>query len=239
VLLFPLHDLAPEDRLMLLVTLTDGTELPFTVTSRQETPDDRTGDQQVNVFRDHKAPNAVLASLYDSLGRERELREENERLKQERERQRKEDASADHALAALLVNDARTQTPFVRHQKWVDRDGETAMIVEVLSGKRKAAVVFEVTNLNPDKPWRVKEVRLSPTRPGVEPGSLFREEAKPFALHMDRDEIPPGASGRVAVVVDKSAFTSKDGPADLALELFRQDGLLNALVVLDHRLARE
>jgi hypothetical protein len=56
---------------------------------------------------------------------------------------------------------------------------------------------------------------------------------------MDRDEIPPGASGRVAVVVDKSAFISKNRPADLVLELFRHDGLLNALLVLDHRLARE
>ena len=32
VLLEPLHDLEPEDRFVLLVTLADGTELPFTVT---------------------------------------------------------------------------------------------------------------------------------------------------------------------------------------------------------------
>jgi hypothetical protein len=56
VLLVPLHDIEPEDRFILLVTLADGTELPCTVTSRQETLIDRTGDQQVNVFRDHKAP---------------------------------------------------------------------------------------------------------------------------------------------------------------------------------------
>jgi hypothetical protein len=44
--------------------------LSFTGTSRQETTDNRTGDQQVNVFRDREAPKAVLASLYDSLRRE-------------------------------------------------------------------------------------------------------------------------------------------------------------------------
>lgn len=73
VLVELLHDLEPEDRFLLRVTLEDGTEVPFTVTSRQETTDDRTGDQQVNVFRDREVPKAVLASLYDSLSREREL----------------------------------------------------------------------------------------------------------------------------------------------------------------------
>lgn len=107
VLVEPLHDLKPKDRFMLLVTLADGTELPFTVTSRQESPSDRSGDQQVNVFRDHKAPKAVLASLNDALGRERQLREEVERY-------RKED-SADHALATLLVKGARKMTPFRQH----------------------------------------------------------------------------------------------------------------------------
>ncbi len=67
----------------------------------------------------------------------------------------------------------------------------------------------------------------------------LKEDARAFALRTDRDEIAPGASGRVAIVVDKSAFSSENGPVDLALELFRHDGLLNALVVLDHRLARE
>jgi hypothetical protein len=55
VLLVPLRDLEPQDRFLLLVTLADGTELPFTVTSRQEAIDDRTGDQQVNVFRDRES----------------------------------------------------------------------------------------------------------------------------------------------------------------------------------------
>lgn len=39
----------------------------------------------------------MLSGLYDSLNRERKLREENERLK-------KEENSVDHALATLLAN---------------------------------------------------------------------------------------------------------------------------------------
>jgi hypothetical protein len=47
VVLVPLQNLAPEDRFLLRVTLVDGSELPFTVTSSQ----DRV-DGQVNVFPD-------------------------------------------------------------------------------------------------------------------------------------------------------------------------------------------
>ncbi len=128
VLLEPLRDLEPEDRLMLLVTLVDGTELPFTVTSRQKTPHDRTGDQQVNVFRDREAPKAVLASLYDALRREGQLREEVERF-------RKED-SVNHALAGLLAKGVIKQTPFRERHKALFKNptgvGESGQIAVVL-----------------------------------------------------------------------------------------------------------
>jgi len=107
------------------------------------------------------------------------------------------------------------------------------------SGKKKAAVVFHVKNLDPNTPWKVREVLLSPSRPGEEPGVVFKKQAKPFALRTDREESAPGATGRVAIVVDKSAFASENGLTDLVLELFRHDGQLNAVLVLDHRLARE
>jgi hypothetical protein len=91
-----------------------------------------------------------------------------------------------------------------------------------------------------DVPWKLKEVQLSamlsrqsfdePVRTG---------EKKEFALRMSRDEIQRGESGYIAVVADKSAFTSRDGPIHLALELFRQDGLQQAVVLLDHRIVEE
>ncbi|MBZ4419780.1 DUF2381 family protein [Myxococcus sp. RHSTA-1-4] len=218
VLLLPLQDLEPEDRLPLRVMLTDGTEVPFIVTAR-----DGLGDQQVNVFPDRKSTLAVHAALTDALNRERALRRENDRY-------RKEETSADHALAALLASGSTQQTPFIERQKWVLRDGEMEMVVRVYAGKAKAAVVFHITNPKSERPWSLMEARLSTASSG---------EARPFALRMDQDSIAPGASGRLAVVADRSAFKSGDGFDNLELELFRHDGLRHAYVLLDHRLARE
>ena len=226
VLLEPLHDLKPEDRLMLLVTLADGTELPFTVTSRQESPSDRTGDQQVNVFRDHKAPKAVLASLYDALGRERVLQEEVERF-------RKED-SEDHALATLLVKGAEKMTRFRPRLVKLFKSPEGVEVhISVLTSKNrdKAAVVFKVTNNCPLEPWSLMEARLV-TEDGGEP--------RPFALRASQVQWRPrGDTGQIAVVMDADAFNSKNGPERLVLELFREgDGLRQASVQLDPRLLR-
>ncbi|WP_164011291.1 DUF2381 family protein [Pyxidicoccus trucidator] len=218
VLLVPLQNLEPEDRLPLLVKFTDGAEVPFIVTAREGR-----GDQQVNVFPDRKTSKAVHAALSDALVRERGLREENDRF-------RKEETSPDHALAALLVSDSTKQTPFIEHQKWVLRDGEVEVVVRVYSGKAKAAVVFHIKNQESERQWSLMEARLSTTSSG---------EARPFALRMDRASIAPGSSGRFAVVADKSAFKSDGGFTNLVLELFRHDGLQQGYVLLDHRLARE
>jgi hypothetical protein len=57
---------------------------------------------------------------------------------------------------------------------------------------------------------------------------------------MDRNEIVPGQSGRIAVVVDKSAFEMEGGQlADLALQIFRGDGLLQVAVAMEHTLIRK
>lgn len=223
VLLVPLHDLKPEDRFLLLVTLADGTEIPFTVTSQKEAFGDRAGDQQVNVFRDHKAPHAVLASLNDSLDRERRLQEQNEQL-------RKQENSVDHAFATLLAQGAVKQTPFVQEHTALIKEYGVELLVRVYSGKGKAAVVFQIKNQSLDSPWRLMDARLFTESSGT---------PRPFALRMDSTEIAPGASGTLAVVADQSAFTSEKGPVDLALELFRHDGLQQAFVLLDHNLARK
>ncbi|HEX8824423.1 MAG TPA: DUF2381 family protein [Archangium sp.] len=226
VLLEPLRDLESEDRLMLLVTLADGTELPFTVTSRQETTDDRTGDQQVNVFRDREAPKAVLASLYDSLRREGQLRAEVERY-------RKED-SVNHSLAGLLAKGDTKQTPFrQRYTALFKSPTGVELHVSVLASRNrdKAAVVFKVKNNSPTEPWSLMEARLI-TDDG-------REE-RPFALRASQKYWGPGGqSGQIAVVLDASAFDSKTGPDRLVLELFREgDGLRQAWVHLDKQMLR-
>lgn len=226
VLLYPLRDLTPEDRFLLMVTLTDGTEIPFIVTAHQQTYYDREIDQQVNVFADREGYNAVLASLYRSLETERELREENERY-------RKEENSVDHAYATLLANGAVKQTPFRLAKTVILKDGEVDMKVEIFSAKRngKAAVVVQIANTHLNEPWKFQEARLT-----SEPSSL---STRPFALRMNQTEIIPGASGTLAVVVDKGSFTSKQGLTDLALEIFRSDGSQQVVVFLDHRLVHE
>ena len=226
VLVEPLRDLEPEDRLMLRVTLADGTELPFTVTSRQETLDDRAGDQQVNVFRDREAPKAVLASLYDALRREGKLREEVERY-------RKED-SVNHALAGLLAKGATKQTPFWERKKALFKSPsgvEVLVAVYASKNRDKAAVVFSVQNNSPSEPWSLMEARLI-TDDG--------RERRPFALRASQEYwAPGGGSGRIAVVLDASAFDSENGPDRLVLEIFRQgDGLRQAWVFLDRGVLR-
>lgn len=221
VVVVPLLDLAPEDRFILLVTLEDGTELPFTVTSRKQLVSDRDGDQQVNVFRDRAAPDAVLASLYDSLGRERVLQEKVERYE-------KED-SVDHALASLLLKGAVGMTPLRPRRTWSIKGDGVDMSIKTFSSKYKAAAVFRITNQDPKEPWKLTEARLLNPRTG---------QSRPFALRMDQDVILPGASGSIAVVADKSAFAPNDGTDQLVLQLFRSDGLQQAYVRLERPVGR-
>jgi len=222
VVLEPLRDIEPGDRFMLLVTLRDGAEIPFVVTSEQQPLDGRReADQQVSVFRDHESAGAVQASLYESLKRERGLREKVERYEQE--------DSVDHALAALLAKGAPQQTPFREVRKWRVREGDVQFTVRLFSGTGKAAAVFTITNRE-DHPWKMKMARLY-TEAGW--------KDKPFAVRRDSDAITPGTTGSVAVVVDKSAFEDGAMATNLLLEIYRDDGYRQLLVVLDPALARQ
>ncbi len=221
VVVVPLQDLKPEDRLLLLVTLVDGTELPFTLATRKQTVSDREGDQQVNVFRDREAPHAVLASLYDALGRERVLREEVERLRGE--------DSVDHALASLLLKGAVRMTPFRPRRSWSFKGDGVNMDVQTFLSKDKSAVVFRIMNQDSDESWKLQEARLLNPRTG---------QTRSFALRMEQDAIAPGSSGGIAVIADRSAFTAEDETDQLVLQLFRSDGLQQAYVVLERPVGR-
>ncbi|GMU11277.1 hypothetical protein ASNO1_75310 [Corallococcus caeni] len=224
VILEPLRELDSGEALPLLVTLVDGTEFTFLVKARSR---ESWGwiDYQVNVFKDPDSYNAVLSSLYDSLNRERKLSEENERFK-------KEENSVDHAYATLLANGQVKKTPFRRAKFWRSKNEDMDMVVEVFSGPEKAAAVIHLTNTYYGQPWRFDGAYL--TR------DFSSYTARPFALRMNRSVLVSGQSGRIAVVVDKSAFEDKDGQlTDLALQIFRDDGLLQVLVAMDHTLLRQ
>jgi hypothetical protein len=227
VVLEPIRTLNPDEAVPLLVTLVDGTEIPFIVK-----PPSRESwgwiDHQVNVFKDHESYNAVLSSLYDSLKKERALSEENQRLK-------KEENSVDHAYATLLANGQVKKTPFRREKFWRSKNEDMDIAVEVFSGPGKAAVLVHLSNTyygDSGEPWKFDGAYV--TR------DFTSFTARPFALRLDRSTIAPGQSGKIAVVVDRSAFETKDGElVDLALQIFRGDGLLQVAVTLEHTLIRQ
>jgi uncharacterized protein (TIGR02268 family) len=234
VIVVPLQALDPEDRFLLVVRLADGTEAPFTLLAAGKEPV-RWPDQQVNVFFEPDSREALQDELKATRERERKLEEATYR-------HYKED-TADYALAKLLSTGAVNQTPFVeRKKRLVKAEDGTEMVVRVYAGKAKAAVLFTVTNRHPSKSWSLSEARLVTIASHAEdprPPFLFGE-ARLFAMRADRDEIAPGETGMVAIVVDRTAFDTESGLVNfLALEIYRQDGLLATHVVLDRRLVRE
>jgi uncharacterized protein (TIGR02268 family) len=223
VVIEPLRDLDSGEALPLLVTLVDGTEFTFLVKPKRR-EDWGWIDYQVNVFKDTDSYNVILSSLYDSLNRERKLSDENDRLK-------KEENSVDHAYATLLVNGHVKKTPFRREVFYRPKNQDMDMIVEVFSGPGKAAVLVHLTNTDHGEPWKFDGAYL--TR------DFTSYTARPFALRMDRSVLAPGQSGKLAVVVDKSAFEQEGQLEDLALQIFRGDGLLQVAVAMDHKLIRK
>jgi hypothetical protein len=109
VVLVPILDLTPEDRFPLVVTLVDGTQVPFTVTA-----DKATVDHQVNLFWDPETTKYLRAGLEDALGRERVYRQKIE--------QYEEEDTIDHALASLFAKGAIKLTPFRERKSWLLKD---------------------------------------------------------------------------------------------------------------------
>jgi hypothetical protein len=202
VVIEPIRDLNRDEAVPLLVTLVDGTEIPFIVKPKSFEEWGWT-DHQGNVFKNPDSYNAVLSSLNDSLKRERKLSEENQRLK-------KEENSVDHALATLLLHGEVKKTPFLRRRFYRLDKEDMDVKLAVFAGPGKAAVVVYLTNTYYGGDWKFDGAYL--TR------DYTHFTARPFAIRMDRSTIVPGQLGKIAVVVDESAFRTKDGePVDLAL----------------------
>ncbi|MBM7118559.1 DUF2381 family protein [Archangium primigenium] len=216
VVLEPLHDLDAQEAIPLVVTLVDGTEVSFLL----RPPDPREGaptDQQVDVFQDHESTTALHAALMDALRHNRSLLEESERC-------RAEEASEDHALAALLASGALAQTPFKVVDRIYGEDESTKITARVFQGKNKAAVVFDIKNLATDQSWSMRSARLTTLAEGHERAFAFRATAR---------EISSGQSGVIALVVDGSAFVEQGALTSLWLEIYRDDGTRQAVVQLD------
>ncbi|WP_163783504.1 DUF2381 family protein [Myxococcus vastator] len=227
VLLEPIRDLNRDEGIPLLVTLADGTEIPFLV--RPPWPKRDGGwppilDQQVDVFKDRESYAAMHAALMDALKKNDTLAEENERY-------RKEENSVDHAYATLLANGHAKKTPFRFVMAARPKDPNMEMLVEVFSGPGKAAALITLKNTNHGDTWEFAGAYL--TR------DLTSYTKQSFALRMTRSAIAQGQSGTIAVVADKSAF-EKDGQlVDLALQIFRSDGNQQVMVRMDRTLIRQ
>ncbi|WP_095985431.1 DUF2381 family protein [Cystobacter fuscus] len=231
VLIEPVQTLEPEDRFLLVVRLADGTEVPFTI-SGSSWKEGEWPDQQVNVFLEPDAPDALRKQLEEYKERERELWEQ---LRVESFT----GSSENHTLAALLTQGAVRFTPFVARKAWIFKKEDSNIQATVLTdGKEKMAVLFRVTNRDPSTPWRLMDARLFVLPPGFQP-PLFVGEGRPFALRTDKKVIPPGETGYVAVVADRSAFDSPQGPTKLFLGIFRHDGMMAAHVTLDRSLFKK
>jgi uncharacterized protein (TIGR02268 family) len=224
VLLEPLQNIEPEDRFLLLVTLMDGTELPFTVTANATRR-----DMQVDIYPDPDSPEAVRVTL-------EEQRKENKRLRAEIRRQGEEIRwrsdvilSEDHALAMLLSHGKVSLTGFKELDKTLLREEGVEILVSALvttekAANRKVAMVFQVTNRHPEKPWVFQSARVS---------ALATDESKPFAALGLPDQIAPGQTGRVVLVTDLSSFDPvKDGDK-LVFEVFRDGGDQQGYIVFN------
>lgn len=185
-------------------------------------------DHQVNVFKNPDSYNAVLSELYDTLKKERALSEEVQRFK-------KEENSVDHAYATLIANGEVKKTPFRRKKSWRSKNEDMDILVEVFEGPGKAAALVYLKNTyygDSGEPWKFDGAYVA--------RDYTSFTSRPFAIRVERSILQPGQSGKIAVVVDQSAFETKNGDmTDLALQIFRGDGLLQAAVALEASLIRK
>lgn len=224
VLIEPVKELKPEDRVLLVVTLADGTEWPFIVTAHKTRR-----DMQVDVYPDPESPEALQVTL-------EEQRKENKRLRARVLHQRGEIAwrsevihSEDHALAMLLARGKVSLTGFKELDKRLLREEGTEILVSTLVTReklanRKVALVFQVTNTAPGTPWELQSAQASVLDTG---------ESLPFVAQGWPARIEPGQTGRVALVADLSSFDPiKDGDK-VVFELFRNGGRQQGYIVWD------
>jgi hypothetical protein len=216
VVLIPLRDIPPQDRVPLMVTFLDGTVAPFIVRTRHDQ-----ADHQVTIIQDVETPQALHWALADAL-------RQKSAMGVEIERHRREALSADHALAGLLASGAEDQTPFFEVKSGWLNDRWTKTHFRLFRGKGKAAVVFKITNKG-QTDWKLLKASLSPDSPD--------SESRPFALRMNGGAITPGTTGTIAVVVDRNSFLVSNRPVSLNLTLICHGNATEISIKMEHQLA--
>jgi uncharacterized protein (TIGR02268 family) len=207
VVIVPLRDLSEGETFSLIVTLKDGTAVPFDLRAPRLHD---SSDGQVDVHLYQEETTSVRQALQLARSRVEALTSENERHVQE-------DASVNHALAGLLAQGRTDLTPFKEMGTKMLRESGINLKVITLrprdqrSDLGKAAVVVRVTNTDPKTNWALDEVRLL---------SAVSRDMKPFALRASAPTIAPGETAAVAVVMDLAAF-GPDQKDHLVLELWR------------------
>ncbi|HVE87946.1 MAG TPA: DUF2381 family protein [Myxococcales bacterium] len=219
VVIVPVRDLASDESFSLLVTLKDGTEIPFSLKAPRAHD---TTDGQVDVHLDQDDDQAIRRMLLSTRSRMEKLTAENERHAQE-------ELSADHALAALLAGGKVQLTPFaVYNTKLLEDDG---VALKVVLYKRRipkidldrSAVVFELTNNGDKRAWEFDEVRLL---------SIPSMESWPFAMRASSASVGPGETGRFAMVIATDSLKTGADADQFLLELWRAGGSRQAAVEL-------
>jgi hypothetical protein len=179
VVVVPRRDLASDESFSLVVTLMDGTLIPFSLRAPRL---HESTDGQVDVYLNQDDSPAVRHALQLVRSRVEELAAENERHTQE-------ELSVDHALAALLAQGKSELTPFIEANSKSLRDN--GVDIKVITFKRrnrktdpgKAAIVFSVMNKDPKRPWELDEIRLMSATTG---------DLKAFASRASSPSIGPG-----------------------------------------------
>lgn len=224
VLIEPLKDLSSEDRFLLVVTLADGTELPFTVTASETRR-----DMQVDVYPDPESPEAVRVALDRQRKENNRLRAEVRQQKDEIARRGQVATSEDHALALLFAKGKASLMGFKELDKTLLRDEGAEILISTLvatekSTHRKVAVVFEVTNTDPENPWVPQAAAIYAVATG---------EQVPFVFWGWPASIAPGQTGRVALIADLSAFDIANDGDKIAFEIYRDGGRQQGYLVWD------
>jgi hypothetical protein len=218
VVIIPLHSLAAGESFSLVVALKGGLHIPLAL-RRPGLRD--TSDGQVDIYLNKDRAPAVRRALELSQSRVEALTAENGRHVQE-------EASVDHALAALLAQDRVDLTPFKLAVAKLRQDPDVDVKIVTFLPKKgadpgKGAVVFRIANKDPRTSWELDEVRLISSLTG---------DLKPFAMRASTQSIGPGQSGVVAVVVDMKMFGPPERSDHLVLELWRSGPARQASVEL-------
>lgn len=196
VVIFPLRDLAPGERFPLLVRLRNGKTISFSVTSGGRVD----GHVDAVLPLQAETPEALKQALKETQERVTDLVKENSRL-------RREELSADHALAALLASGDVALTPFKQQSSRTVMERGPRFWLTTFKAREsrlavnKLAVVVTVTNRDKIRFWDLNEAKLWSRR-------SWRE--KPLAFRATPASIAPGMNGRIAMVTDESAFESED-----------------------------